>query len=123
MQNVTGNHVILDLGRGYYAFYAHLQPGSLKVRVGEYVKRGQVLALLGNSGNTTVSHLHFHVTEGIGPLSAQGVPYVIDAFNLKGIAEDATEQGYVKVNALPQQGPQRATLPMNDYVVDFPSLR
>ena len=123
MQNVTGNHVILDLGRGYYAFYAHLQPGSHKVRVGEHVKRGQVLALLGNSGNTTGSHLHFHVTDGMGPLSAQGLPYVIDAFDVKGIAEEATEQGYVKVNALAQQGPQRATLPMRNYVVDFPTLK
>ncbi|SFU74344.1 Peptidase family M23 [Polaromonas sp. YR568] len=124
MQNVTGNHVILDLGRGYYAFYAHLQPGSLKVRVGDRVKRGQVLALLGNSGNTTAPHLHFHVSDGIGPLSSQGVPYVIDAFTARGVANDVTEQGKVMWTALPQQqAVQRATLPMNGYVVDFPSLK
>lgn len=124
MQNVTGNHVILDLGRGYYAFYAHLQPGSLKVGVGDRVKRGQVLALLGNSGNTTAPHLHFHVSDGIGPLSSQGVPYVIDAFTARGVATDATEQGKVLWTALPQQqAVQRATLPMNGYVVDFPSLK
>jgi hypothetical protein len=123
MQNVTGNHVILDLGRGYYGFYAHLQPGSLKVRVGDSVKRGQVLALLGNSGNTTAPHLHFHVSDGMGPLSSQGLPYVIDSFTLKGVGVDVTEQGKVIVKPLPQQGPQRATLPMDAYVVDFPSLK
>jgi hypothetical protein len=124
MQNVTGNHVILDLGRGYYAFYAHLQPGSLKVRMGDRVKRGQVLALLGNSGNTTAPHLHFHVSDGIGPLSSQGLPYVIDAFTARGVATDVTEQGKVVWTALPQQqAAQRATLPMNGYVVDFPSLK
>lgn len=124
MQNVTGNHVILDLGRGYYAFYAHLQPRSLKVKVGDRVKRGQVLALLGNSGNTTAPHLHFHVSDGIGPLSSQGVPYVIDAFTARGVATDVTEQGKLVWTALPQQqATQRATLPMNGYVVDFPSLK
>lgn len=124
MQNVTGNHVILDIGRGYYAFYAHLQPGSLKVRVGDSVKRGQVLALLGNSGNTTAPHLHFHVSDGIGPLSSQGVPYVIDGFTARGVATDVTEQGKLVWTALPpQQATQRATLPMNGYVVDFPPLK
>lgn len=124
MQNVTGNHVILDLGRGYYAFYAHLQPGSLKVRAGDRVRRGQVLALLGNSGNTTAPHLHFHVSDGIGPLSSQGVPYVIDGFTARGVATDVTEQGKVVWTALPQpQTVQRATMPMNGYVIDFPSLK
>jgi murein DD-endopeptidase MepM/ murein hydrolase activator NlpD len=124
MQNVTGNHVILDLGRGYYAFYAHLQPGSLKVRAGDRVKRGQMLALLGNSGNTTAPHLHFHVSDGMGPLSSQGLPYVIDGFVAKGVATDVSEQGKVAWTALPQQqAVQRATLPMNGYLVDFPSLR
>jgi hypothetical protein len=124
MQNVTGNHVILDIGRGYYAFYAHLQPGSLKVRVGDRVKRGQVLALLGNSGNTTAPHLHFHVSDGVGPLSSQGVPYVIDGFIARGVATDVTEQGKLVWTALPpQQATQRATLPMNGYVVDFPPLK
>jgi hypothetical protein len=123
MQNVTGNHVILGLGRGYYAFYAHLQPGSLKVRVGDRVKRGQVLALVGNSGNTTAPHLHFHVSDGMGPLSSQGLPYVIDSFVVKGMGVDVTEQGKVIIKPLPQQGPQRAALPMDAYVVDFPALK
>ena len=123
MQNVTGNHVVLDLGRGYYAFYAHLQPGSLKVRVGDRVKRGQVLALVGNSGNTSAPHLHFHVSDGMGPLSSQGLPYLIDSFVVKSLAVDVTEQGKVIVKPLPQQqGPQRAALPMDAYVVDFPAL-
>jgi len=43
LQNASGNHVILDLGGGRFAFYAHLQPGSIQVRKGDHVKRGQVL--------------------------------------------------------------------------------
>ena len=52
LDTVTGNYVTLDLGNGRYAHYAHLQPGSLRVKVGDHVKTGQVLALLGNSGNS-----------------------------------------------------------------------
>ena len=104
--------------------YAHLERAGLQVRVGGYVKRGQVLALLGNSGNTTAPHLHFHVSHGIGPLSSQGVPYVIDGFTARGVATDVTEQGKLVWTALPpQQATQRATLPLNGYVVDFPPLK
>ena len=61
---IGGNHVVLDLGGGRFAFYAHLQPGSLRVKAGERVKAGQVLGLVGNSGNSTEPHLHFHISNG-----------------------------------------------------------
>src|SRR6266516_3378693 len=60
LETVGGNYVILDLGKGNFAFYAHLQPKSIRVRLGQKVRRGQVLALLGNSGNSESPHLHFH---------------------------------------------------------------
>src|SRR5262249_45336578 len=61
LETVGGNHVILDLGHGRFAFYAHMQPGSLRVKVGDRVKTGQVLGLVGNTGNSTEPHLHFHI--------------------------------------------------------------
>lgn len=82
LETAAGNHVILDLGGGNYCMYAHLVPGSLKVQPGEKVKRGQVLALLGNSGNSTEPHLHFQVMDGPSPLGAEGLPYHIDGFEL-----------------------------------------
>jgi hypothetical protein len=82
-ETIAGNHVILDLGGGRYAFYAHLQPGSLRVKVGDTVKRGQVLGLVGNSGNSTEPHLHFHVADRSSPLGAQGLPYLLDAFEIR----------------------------------------
>jgi murein DD-endopeptidase MepM/ murein hydrolase activator NlpD len=78
----TGNHIILDLGGGNYCLYAHLQPGSLRVKVGDRVKRGQTLALVGNSGNSTEPHLHFQVMNGTSLLEPEGVPYLIDSFEL-----------------------------------------
>ena len=72
MITVGGNHVALDIGGGKYALYAHVQPGSLKVKVGDRVKRGQVLALLGNSGNSTEPHVHFQIADGPTFLSSEG---------------------------------------------------
>lgn len=77
-ETIGGNHIVLDLGGGRYAFYAHLQPGTLKVKVGDRVTRGQVLGLVGNSGNSTEPHLHFHISDGVSPLGSEGLPYVLD---------------------------------------------
>ena len=84
IDNVDGNHIVLDLGNGLYAFYAHLQKGSIAVEAGNRVKRGQVLAKLGNSGNTSAPHLHFHLMDGPSVLGSSGIPYKIDSFDLAG---------------------------------------
>jgi murein DD-endopeptidase MepM/ murein hydrolase activator NlpD len=83
LDTVGGNYVVLDLGDDRFAFYAHLQPGSLRVKVGDRVRRGQVLGLVGNSGNSTQPHLHFHVTNGNSPLGAEGIPYAIGSFEVQ----------------------------------------
>jgi murein DD-endopeptidase len=75
---VGGNYVGIDIGHGKYALYAHVQPGSLRVKVGDRVKRGQVIALLGNSGNSTEPHVHFQVADAPAFLSSEGVPYATD---------------------------------------------
>jgi len=84
LETVGGNHVIIDLGGGRYAFYAHLQPGSLRVILGQKVRRGEVVGLLGNSGNSTEPHLHFHLSDGNSPLASEGIPYGYDAFETVG---------------------------------------
>jgi murein DD-endopeptidase MepM/ murein hydrolase activator NlpD len=99
METIGGNHVILDLGGGRFAFYAHLQPGSLKVKPGDRVRRGQVIGLVGNSGNSTEPHLHFHVTDANSPLASEGLPYVIDSFEVT----TGTGAGQRR-NALPMEG-------------------
>ena len=82
LETVGGNHVILDVGGGYYAFYAHLVPGSVKVKVGDRVKKGQQVGLLGNSGNSTAPHLHFHMGDKTSPLGSEGLPFLWDKFEL-----------------------------------------
>ena len=84
LETVGGNHVILDLGGGRFAFYAHLQPGSLRVKTGDKVRRGQVVGLVGNSGNSTEPHLHFHISDANSPLGSEGLPYVFSSFEVQG---------------------------------------
>jgi hypothetical protein len=105
LETVAGNHVIVDLGGGYFGLWAHLQPGSVRVKVGDHVRRGQVLGLVGNSGNSTEPHLHFHVTDASSCLASEGIPYAFGSFEVRGPA-----------NA----GRHDRELPTEDEVVSFP---
>lgn len=84
LAKADGNHVILRLAPGVYAGYAHLEPGSLRVRRGDRVRPGQVLGRLGNSGNTSGPHLHFQLMTRPSLLDADGLPFVVDRFRLDG---------------------------------------
>ena len=79
LANLGGNRVVLDLGGGKFASYFHLQPGSIRVKEGDTVRVGDVLGLVGNSG-APGPHLHFQVTDGPGPMTSDGLPYVFDSF-------------------------------------------
>jgi len=81
-----GNWICLEIKKDVYAFYAHLQPGRIKVKVGDHVKKGQVIAYLGNSGNAAGPHLHFQVSDRFdmdgGDLNGnEGLPFVFDEFS------------------------------------------
>lgn len=78
LETIGGNYVIVDIGGGLFAFYAHLQPGTIKVKVGDAVAAGQTLGLLGNSGNSSEPHLHFHLIDRPDPLRGQGQPFALD---------------------------------------------
>ena len=98
-----GNHVVQRFeqdGHTYYAFYAHLVPGSASgsVEVGQEIKAGDLIGRLGNSGNSSSPHLHFHVMDSPNPLASNGLPYVFDSLVMEGTADglaalDAADQG------------------------------
>jgi hypothetical protein len=77
-----GNHIVQEIGGGNYAFYAHLATGGVKVKPGDQLTTGQAIAALGNSGNTSAPHLHFHVMSNPDPLRANGLPFVFANFRL-----------------------------------------
>ena len=57
------NSLVIDIGGGRYVALAHLKQGSMMVRVGDVVRRGQPLAEVGNSGHTNEPHLHLQVQD------------------------------------------------------------
>jgi Peptidase family M23 len=69
-----GNVVIIDHGNGQYGYYAHLKPSSSAVKVGAHVKAGDPIGEVGNSGDSTEPHLHFHVMNKPDPAEADGIP-------------------------------------------------
>jgi hypothetical protein len=127
LQNATGNHVVLDLGNNHFAFYAHLKPGGIKVKMGQKVRRGQVLALVGNSGNTSGPHLHFHIMSSRSPLSSEGIPYVIDSFEYEGratsdaVAEAGIEGKVIDIQNEKPPAARKNQMPMNLDVLTFPA--
>ncbi|MFI5522343.1 M23 family metallopeptidase [Streptomyces platensis] len=74
-RRIIGNHVILDLGGGTYALYAHVRRGSLTVRPGDRVRAGQPVGQCGNSGNSTEPHVHFQLMNAADPAAADGLPF------------------------------------------------
>ncbi|MFT3864225.1 MAG: M23 family metallopeptidase [Solirubrobacterales bacterium] len=121
-ERAGGNHVVVAFGGGHYAFYAHLQPGSVRVKVGQKVKVGQTLGLLGNSGNSNAPHLHFHVMDSPHPLASNGMPYRFKSFTVEGKLEnlEGIEAGETAKIARTGLGKRHAELPLNDEVIAFP---
>jgi hypothetical protein len=122
-ETVGGNYVVVDIGGGHFAFYAHLQPGSLRVRVGDRVTQGQVLGLLGNSGNSDFPHLHFHVTDSPSPLVSDGLPYEFTSFDSEGTLANGEEvlTGGVAIFDPVLSGPHSHQLPLDLQVINFPT--
>ncbi len=122
VETADGNYLVIDIGGGRYTFYAHMQPGSLRVKVGDRVTAGQVIGLLGNTGNTDGAHLHFHVMDGPSPLTSNGLPYRFTSFTGQGKVTDpvALQSGeVVPVDASVNPGPHTGQLPLEMEVVDF----
>ncbi len=120
LETVGGNHVIVNLGNEVYAFYAHLQPGSITVKVGDKVRRGQVLGLVGNSGNSTEPHLHFHVSDANNPLGAEGLPYAMTQFAVEGRIGGLDAGKFPAWTPLASPEPRSQELPLGNLVIRFP---
>ena len=60
-KQVLGNYVTLKTGNDEYIFYAHFENGTINVKKGDFVKKGQYLGNVGNSGNSSEAHLHIHM--------------------------------------------------------------
>jgi hypothetical protein len=106
LATIFGNRVTLDLGNGQFAHYFHMQAGSLQVKAGDRVRRGQLLGRIGASGDAREPHLHFEVTTDAKPAVGEGVPYVIDEYRISATGDRPAER-------------RTRELPLKDEIVDF----
>jgi Peptidase family M23 len=127
LAGLPGNHVILRIGPGIHLLYAHMKPGSVRVRVGERVRRGEVLGELGNSGASATPHLHMQVQIGSSFVS-DGLPFVFDRFQFLGQITDTfwdgdlglRPNGQLTFVPSPESGTRRREMPLNHNVLRFP---
>jgi murein DD-endopeptidase MepM/ murein hydrolase activator NlpD len=127
LEEADGNFVVIDLGGGNFAFYAHMIKGSVAVEAGDFVTRGQVIGLVGNTGNTTAPHLHFHMMSGPSTFGSNGIPYMIYEYDLIGRAPsieafDEAEMNGTPLEILPVNNPgiHKDDLPLDLSIVNFP---
>ena len=127
LEEADGNHVVIDLGNGNFAFYAHMIKGSVAVEAGDFVTRGQVIGLVGNTGNTSAPHLHFHMMSGPSTFGSNGIPYMIYEYDLIGRAESIEAFDEAEINGTPLEivpvnfpGIHKDDLPLDIRIVNFP---
>jgi hypothetical protein len=123
-ETTLGNNIGLKLRGGQYALYAHLKRGSIRVRPGQHVRRGQMLGRVGNSGQTGGSHLHFQLNDGASPVASNSPPFLFRQFTLNGMATNVEEfltgAANADVRRLRPPSPRRDQLPLHATVVRFP---
>jgi murein DD-endopeptidase len=120
--DAAGNYVSLDLGGGRFAVYEHLKPGSLRVRTGQRVRRGEVIGQLGFTGDSTGPHLHLHVGDAASPLAAEGRAFVFEGFEVLGRYADIAAMGTKRWEAV-GVGWRRNERPGPNVVLNFGPLR
>lgn len=113
-----GNSIMLKIDDGVYAFYGHLQTGSLTVRVGEKVKAGQVLGKLGNTGPSQGPHLHFGLLDSPDAFTGTSLPFVITKATLTGTVDFASSAGDTLVIS-PESRALRNVYPLYGTIMDF----
>jgi hypothetical protein len=127
IEGTVGNHVIVEIGTNTYVLYAHMDPGSVKVRVGQHAEKGQELGVIGTSGNSTTPHLHFQLLSTPTFFPSNSLPYVFDQFDLLGrvpvrLWDDnlgLEPTGKLPFEMAAPSGPHRDELPLDRAVVRF----
>ena len=81
----AGNHVMIQAKAGYIVFLAHLRNRSLVVTEGDEVRQGDVIGMVGSSGNSTMPHLHINLFDQMeNPFKAEVLPFVFSSYETPG---------------------------------------
>jgi hypothetical protein len=118
--NAGGNHVVVEIAPHRYVLYAHIKPGTVRVKVGDTVGVGDVLGHVGNSGSSAEPHLHMHIVDHPSFLAGNGMPYEFTAFEASGPVEaDVSSPGAISFGPIGPQKPFTGDYPANNAEVTF----
>ncbi len=84
----AGNYIVIEHSSGEFSSYLHLREGSVRVKEGNKVTRGDHIAEVGNTGDSYGAHLHFQITNSKDLINGRSLP-----FSFKGISTDLEEPG------------------------------
>jgi len=96
--SVFGNHVVLRVAADAYLYVAHLQRGSIPVRPGDEVHRGDRIGSCGNSGRAVEPHVHVHLQDRVGFPVAKSLPLRFSNYRV--------EEGGRVERGMPKGGPE-----------------
>ena len=118
-RGLYGNFVILEIAPGVFAHYAHLRPGSIRFHTGQRVHSGEVIAHLGDTGNSAAPHLHFHLSNAPTFEESEGLPFRFAHFTNEGTAsEDVVLSPSATWTPHPVQ--LQEAMPLDGTVIVFP---
>src|SRR5262249_19141843 len=95
--SALGNAVFIQHSKHEVSVLAHFKQGSINVRAGDAVKKGQVLGLCGNSGNSSEPHIHYHLQNTPVIQEATGIKCYFAEIELEKEAKKTTQRSYSPV--------------------------
>jgi murein DD-endopeptidase MepM/ murein hydrolase activator NlpD len=118
--NAAGNHVVVEIAPRRFVLYAHMRPGTVRVKVGDTIGVGYVIGHVGNTGSSTEPHLHMHIDDHPSFLAGNGVPYGFTAFEASGPVEaNVSTAGAISIGPIGPQKPFTNDYPANNAEVTF----
>jgi Peptidase family M23 len=118
--NAAGNHVVVEIPPHRYVLYAHMRPGTVRVKTGDEVRTGDILGLVGNTGSSTEPHLHIHIDDHPFFLAGNGVPYEFTEGEASGPVEaNVSSPSVISFGSIGPQHPFINDYPANNALVTF----
>jgi hypothetical protein len=118
--NAAGNHAVVEISPHRYVLYAHMLPGTVRVKIGEHVRVGEIIGHVGNTGSSTEPHLHMHIDDRPSFLAGNGVPYEFTQGKSSGpIEANVSSPNAIKFGPIGPQRPFTNDYPAENALVTF----
>jgi murein DD-endopeptidase MepM/ murein hydrolase activator NlpD len=118
--NAAGNHVVVEIAPHRFVLYAHMKPGTVRVKIGDNLRVGEIVGHVGNTGSSTEPHLHMHIDDQPSFLAGNGVPYEFTEGEASGPVEaNVSSPSAIRLGPIGPQRPFRNDYPAENALVTF----